>query len=134
MAGVQKIESNHAGAGLRIGIVVGRFNENIGDGLLASCLKALASFGVRESDITVASVPAVTIQPVSQVAAEGDAVLFGVYATGGNLAYQWKRDGVNIAGATARRYSMAAASAASMLWPCSPSPGSSRSRLWCTRA
>lgn len=62
--------------------------------------------------LTVASVPAVTIQPVSQVAAEGDAVLFGVYATGGNLAYQWKRNGVNIAGATARRYSMAAASAA----------------------
>jgi len=58
--------------------------------------------------LTVASVPAVTAQPVSQVAAEGDAVLFGVYAIGGNLAYQWKRNGVNIAGATARRYSLAA--------------------------
>jgi 6,7-dimethyl-8-ribityllumazine synthase len=54
---IVKIEPNHAGAGLRIGIVVGRFNENIGDGLLASCLKALASFGVREADVTVASVP-----------------------------------------------------------------------------
>ena len=54
---VNKIEPNHAGAGLRIGIVVGRFNENIGEGLLASCLAKLKSFGVSESDITVASVP-----------------------------------------------------------------------------
>ena len=62
--------------------------------------------------LTVASVPAVVTQPVAQVAAEGDAVLFGVSATGGNLAYQWKRNGVDIAGATAKRYSIAAATVA----------------------
>jgi 6,7-dimethyl-8-ribityllumazine synthase len=57
VAGVKTIEPSHAGSGLRIGIVVGRFNENIGAGLQASCLKALASFGVRDADITLASVP-----------------------------------------------------------------------------
>lgn len=62
--------------------------------------------------LTVASVPAVVVPPVSQVAAEGDAVLFGVQATGGNLAYQWKRNGVDIAGATARRLSLPAAALA----------------------
>ena len=51
------IVPNHAGAGLRIGIVVGRFNADIGEGLLASCTQALASFGVKDADITVASVP-----------------------------------------------------------------------------
>ena len=52
-----KVEPNHNGAGLRIGIVVGRFNQEIGDGLLASCLKALASFSVKDADVTVLSVP-----------------------------------------------------------------------------
>ena len=52
-----KVEPNHNGADLRIGIVVGRFNQEISDGLLASCLKALASFGVKDADVTVLSVP-----------------------------------------------------------------------------
>ena len=52
-----KVEPNHHGEGLRIGIVVGRFNQDIGDGLLASCLKALASFGVKDADVTVLGVP-----------------------------------------------------------------------------
>lgn len=51
------IEPNHAGAGLHIGIVVGRFNQNIGDGLLASCTEALVRYGVDASDITVVAVP-----------------------------------------------------------------------------
>ena len=52
-----KVEPNHNGAGLRIGIVVGRFNQEIGDGLLASCVKALASSGVKDADVTLLSVP-----------------------------------------------------------------------------
>jgi len=42
---------------LRIGIVVGRFNEEVGKALLASCTAALTKNGVRASDILVASVP-----------------------------------------------------------------------------
>ena len=52
-----KIEPNHQGAGLHIGIVEGRFNQNIGDGLLASCNKALLGYGVDAGDITVVTVP-----------------------------------------------------------------------------
>jgi 6,7-dimethyl-8-ribityllumazine synthase len=52
-----KIDVDHAGAGLHIGIVVGRFNPDIGDGLLASCQRALTAYGLREEDITVATVP-----------------------------------------------------------------------------
>jgi len=45
------------GAGLRIGIVVGRFNQQIGERLLASCNSELARLGVRESDVRVITVP-----------------------------------------------------------------------------
>jgi len=54
---VEKIESDLNGSGLRIGIVVGRFNEEVGEGLLASCTAALVKHGVRASDILVVSVP-----------------------------------------------------------------------------
>lgn len=53
--------------------------------------------------LTVSSTPTVTTPPVSQVVAEGDAAYFGVRAIGGNLAYQWKRGGIDIPGATASR-------------------------------
>ena len=48
---------NLNGAGLRIGIVVSRFNQQMGDRLLASCTSELASHGVRESDVRVMTVP-----------------------------------------------------------------------------
>jgi 6,7-dimethyl-8-ribityllumazine synthase len=54
---VEKIEPDLNGSGLRIGIAVGRFNEEVGEGLLASCTAALAKHGVRASDILVVSVP-----------------------------------------------------------------------------
>jgi len=54
---IEKIEPDLSGSGLRIGVVVGRFNEEVGKGLLASCTAALAKHGVRASDILVVSVP-----------------------------------------------------------------------------
>jgi len=54
---IEKIEPDLNGSGLRIGVVVGRFNEEVGEGLLASCTAALAKHGVRASDILVVSVP-----------------------------------------------------------------------------
>jgi len=39
---IEEIEAGEGGAGLRIGIVVARFNAGIGDGLLASCTAVLA--------------------------------------------------------------------------------------------
>ena len=54
---IQKIDPDLKGAGLRIGVVVSRFNEEVGKGLLASCTAALAKHGVRASDVLVVSVP-----------------------------------------------------------------------------
>ena len=58
-------------------------------------------FAVSEGAVlTVTGVPQLTIQPVSQSVAVGDPVIFGVRATGGELQYQWLRDGVAVAGAS----------------------------------
>jgi 6,7-dimethyl-8-ribityllumazine synthase len=46
-----------SGAGLRIGIVVGRFNKDAGDGLLTACTAELARLGVQRADMTIATVP-----------------------------------------------------------------------------
>lgn len=54
---IEEFEADHFGAGLRIGIVVGRFNSDIGEGLLSSCTAQLAKFGVKADDIRIASVP-----------------------------------------------------------------------------
>jgi 3,4-dihydroxy 2-butanone 4-phosphate synthase/GTP cyclohydrolase II len=45
------------GAGLRIGIVVGRFNQDVGDGLLSACTVELAKLGVASHDIEIVTVP-----------------------------------------------------------------------------
>ncbi len=46
-----------SGAGLRIGIVVGRFNRDVGDGLLSACTAELGKLGVANGDIEVVTVP-----------------------------------------------------------------------------
>ncbi len=53
--GMKEIEPNLTGAGLRIGVVMARFNQSIGDGLLSACCHELGRLGV--TDITLVSVP-----------------------------------------------------------------------------
>lgn len=55
--GIEELEPDHGGKGLRVGIVVGRFNTDVGDGLLSSCTAALVRLGVARSDIQIATVP-----------------------------------------------------------------------------
>lgn len=62
--------------------------------------------------LTVTAAPAIIVAPVSQTVAIGESVVFGVRATGGNLNYQWQRDGVPIVGATSATYRLASTSAA----------------------
>jgi 6,7-dimethyl-8-ribityllumazine synthase len=45
------------GSGLKIGIVVSRFNPNVTDRLLEGALRALDETGVSRDDVTVVSVP-----------------------------------------------------------------------------
>lgn len=50
-------EGNLVGTGLKIGIVVARFNEFITNRLLSGSLDALKRHGVNESDVEIAWVP-----------------------------------------------------------------------------
>ena len=54
---MKRLETILDGHGLRIGIVQGRFNADVGAGLLESCREALRTNGVNDDDITIASVP-----------------------------------------------------------------------------
>jgi len=54
---LERIEPDLNGSGLRIGIVVGRFNEEVGESLLASCTAALTKNGVSAAAIRVVNVP-----------------------------------------------------------------------------
>lgn len=54
---MEEIEAATDGSGLTIGIVVARFNAEIGDGLLASCTAELTRLGVAAADVTIVTVP-----------------------------------------------------------------------------
>jgi 6,7-dimethyl-8-ribityllumazine synthase len=54
---IDELEPDFNGAGLRIGIVMSRFNQDAGEGLLSSCTAALAAHGVRKPDIRIVTVP-----------------------------------------------------------------------------
>lgn len=70
---MKKLDINLNGKGLRIGIVLSRFNSNIGDGLLAACEAELIKLGVAADDITLATVPGALETPlVLQTMANSD--------------------------------------------------------------
>jgi 6,7-dimethyl-8-ribityllumazine synthase len=54
---IEEIEPNHDGTGLRVGIVMSRFNPDVGEGLLSSCTAVLAKHGVSRSNMIIATVP-----------------------------------------------------------------------------
>ena len=68
MATYESIDTTEArtrGDGLRIGIVVARFNGEVGDGLLSSCTDALSKLGVRAGDVRVVTVPGALEAPLA---------------------------------------------------------------------
>ncbi|HEY7904365.1 MAG TPA: 6,7-dimethyl-8-ribityllumazine synthase [Casimicrobiaceae bacterium] len=71
---VKRLLSNLRGADRRVGIVLSRFNAEIGEGLLAGALRALREAGVRDDDVVIASVPGALEAPlVLQGLAQSDA-------------------------------------------------------------
>ena len=54
---MKELERNLGGNGLRIGIVQSRFNVEVCEGLLGACREQLARHGVRDDDVTLATVP-----------------------------------------------------------------------------
>ena len=52
-----EFDNNLNGAGLRIGIVMSRFNLPVCEGLLSACVAELKRLGVADADMTIANVP-----------------------------------------------------------------------------
>jgi len=61
---VREIQKNLNGKGMQVGIVLSRFNSNIGEGLLEACKAELLKLGVADEDITVATVPGALETPL----------------------------------------------------------------------
>ena len=61
---MREIEQNLNGSGLQVGIVLSRFNSNIGDGLLSACTAELLKLGVASDAITIAKVPGALETPL----------------------------------------------------------------------
>jgi 6,7-dimethyl-8-ribityllumazine synthase len=62
---IHELEPDYRGAGLRVGIVMSRFNPAVGEGLLSSCTAALLKRGVAAEDIHVVSVPGALEAPLA---------------------------------------------------------------------
>ena len=62
---IDELDPDLNGAGLRIGIVMSRFNAEVGEGLLSACTAALIKHGVREADIRIATVPGALEAPLA---------------------------------------------------------------------
>ena len=72
--GIEELEPDTNGAGLRIGIVMGRFNIDVGDGLLSSCTAGLVKHGVAQKDMRIVTVPGALEIPLTlkKMAQSGD--------------------------------------------------------------
>ena len=62
---VPEITPNHNGRELRIGIVLGRFNSEIGDNLLNGCVTELLSRGVDPEHLLIVTVPGALELPLT---------------------------------------------------------------------
>ena len=62
---IQELEPRLEGKGLRVGIVMSRFNQEVGEGLLSSCTAALVKHGVISSDLLIVSVPGALEIPIT---------------------------------------------------------------------
>lgn len=56
-ANVYEYDSNLAGNGLRIGVVMSRFNLPVCEGLLSACIAELKRLGVADDDMSITTVP-----------------------------------------------------------------------------
>jgi 6,7-dimethyl-8-ribityllumazine synthase len=62
---IEELDPILDGMGLRIGIVMSRFNLDVGEGLLSACTAALARQGVRASDVLIVTVPGALEAPLA---------------------------------------------------------------------
>jgi 6,7-dimethyl-8-ribityllumazine synthase len=62
---MREIEPDTSGLGVRIGIVMSRFNEDVCEGLLDACRDELIKCGVRGEDVMLITVPGALEIPVA---------------------------------------------------------------------
>ncbi|MBY0577801.1 MAG: 6,7-dimethyl-8-ribityllumazine synthase [Burkholderiales bacterium] len=62
---IEETEKNLNGSGLRIGMVMSRFNIEASEGLLSGCVAALTHHGVNTSDMILVTVPGALEIPVA---------------------------------------------------------------------
>jgi 6,7-dimethyl-8-ribityllumazine synthase len=62
---IDELEPDHQGAGLRVGIVMSRFNGDVGEGLLSSCTATLLKLGVAASNVRIVTVPGALEAPLA---------------------------------------------------------------------
>jgi 6,7-dimethyl-8-ribityllumazine synthase len=62
---IEELEPDHRGAEVRVGIVMSRFNGEIGEGLLSSCTATLRKQGVPASNIRIVTVPGALEAPLA---------------------------------------------------------------------
>ena len=64
-ANIREYDIVLSGDGMKIGIVMSRFNQDIGEGLLSACTGELKRLGVAEGDIRIATVPGALELPLA---------------------------------------------------------------------
>jgi 6,7-dimethyl-8-ribityllumazine synthase len=62
---IEELEPDHRGEGLRIGIVMSRFNTDVSEGLLSSCTAVLLKQEVAAEDIRIVTVPGALEAPLA---------------------------------------------------------------------
>ncbi len=62
---IHEIETNLDGSELHIGIIMSRFNIDIGEGLLGACTEELKNLGVLEAHILLSTVPGALEIPIA---------------------------------------------------------------------
>jgi 6,7-dimethyl-8-ribityllumazine synthase len=62
---IEELEPNHDGAGLAVGVVMSRFNTEVGEGLLSSCTSTLLKHGVAAENIRIVTVPGALEAPLA---------------------------------------------------------------------
>jgi hypothetical protein len=79
--------------------------------ITSSCATTATSTAVT---LTVNMPPAITVQPTPQTTCLANSATFSVTATGAGLTYQWRKNGVNIAGANASTFTISNVTAADL--------------------
>lgn len=79
---ITELESNLAGHGLRVGMVMSRFNADVGEGLLSACADELKRLGVAPADIAIVTVPGALEIPLALQAMAGSGRFDALVALG----------------------------------------------------